>query len=159
MVDTPKTDAATVSDEAVNGVQNTGVNPEDAPLAEKAAAQKTTTDPKKAAAKKAMTFKDYIAAGEKPPKEMVTTPKQWKEYLLAFPRVKVIAPLQPGEKKGVATETCKLNGCEITFKKGYFVELPEPMANIVMAHYEIQDSASVELTNGGNKAESFELTN
>lgn len=114
------------------------VNPEDVNLPETKAA--------KAAAAKAVPwgFEQYIAAGEKPPKSMVDTPQKMKDYLNAFPKVKVLAPLTGGEKKGKAYETVKINGIETTFKKGVFVELPEPMANLVMEHYQLLDTGMAE---------------
>lgn len=91
-----------------------------------------------------MTLQDYVNAGEKPPVSMVDSPTKFKEYLLCFPKVKVIAPISPGEKKGVALETVSINGVSQTFKKGMFIELPSPMADLVMNHYELADTNSID---------------
>lgn len=60
-----------------------------------------------------------------------------KKILMAGPQVSFMCPLREGEPEG-ATETVSINGFALTIKKGVFVEIPQPMANILAEHYQVE---------------------
>jgi len=48
------------------------------------------------------------------------------------PKVKVFVPLEGNEKKGVAFTTVQINGYTWQIMKGFYTEVPEAVANILM---------------------------
>jgi len=54
-----------------------------------------------------------------------------KEHLAAQPKVRILIPLETGEKKG-ATVSVILNGYRQNIMKGVYVEVPEQIADVIM---------------------------
>lgn len=86
--------------------------------------------------------------GVKPNKAQISSEKAMRDYLMSFPKVQVVIPLQQGEKPG-AVEIVQINGVTLNVKKGVMVALPRPFAEQVMNFTNIQmENGSV----GGNFA-------
>lgn len=75
--------------------------------------------------------------GVKPTKAEVNSEKAMRDYLMSFPKVQVVIPLQQGEKPG-AVEIVQINGVTLNVKKGVMVALPRPFAELVMNFTNIQ---------------------
>lgn len=66
-----------------------------------------------------------------------------KEKLAKCPVVTVSIPLAPGEREG-AYDTVSIQGYKVQVKKGVQVELPQPMAKILLESYRITAAAGKE---------------
>ena len=80
--------------------------------------------------------KKYFSEGKKvnqlPPGALET-----KEILDKKPKVMISLPLSPGEKQGKAVEYVSINGYPYHVMKGVYVSVPEPVAKLLMNHYNI----------------------
>lgn len=53
-----------------------------------------------------------------------------KEILSKQPKVRVLIPLEPGEKRG-STESVTLNGYRLNIQKGVYVDVPQQVADVL----------------------------
>jgi len=60
-----------------------------------------------------------------------------KAALAVQPKVRILIPLMPDEKFGV-TESVILNGYRLNITKGVYVDVPEQVANVIMAKMEAE---------------------
>lgn len=96
-----------------------------APAPAKALAQTSAKAPAKPA-------KVTYVEGQKPDRKLTDT--EMRDYLMSYPKVPVLVPLMPGEKKG-AREPVLVNGVRLDVMKGVMVEIPRPFAEQIYAHY------------------------
>jgi len=97
-----------------------------------------------------------VPEGRKAPKEINAAvyleqmQKATEQQLEKSPKVSFIIPLGEGEAEG-AFEIVNLNGYQLTIKKGEYVEIPKPIADILAAHYRINMTAGREYRLDGNR--------
>lgn len=53
-----------------------------------------------------------------------------REFLAKQPKVRIFVPLAPGEKQGV-TQSVILNGYPMYIRKGAYVDVPKPVADVL----------------------------
>ena len=70
--------------------------------------------------------------------QLIASSKSMADKLSREPKVRMNLPLRDGEKFGVSYEVVNLNGYRLKIKKGYSVDLPMSIANILSEHYRIQ---------------------
>lgn len=105
----------------------------------------TTTAPKAQEAVKRFSIPEALKA----PKEINAAVylKQMQDAtekaLEKQPKVSFVVPLAEGETEG-AFEIVNLNGYQLNIKKGEYVEIPKPIADILAAHYRINMTAGRE---------------
>lgn len=57
--------------------------------------------------------------------------EKMKKFLLASPKVRMFIPQTPGEDKSIP-QSVTLNGYRLDFPKNAYVDVPEPVANVLM---------------------------
>ena len=73
--------------------------------------------------------------------------KQMRDYLMSFPKVRVLVPLGAWEKKG-ETECVLVNWVRLDIKKGAMVDIPSPFADQIFSHFQIIDTGKeIDATN------------
>ena len=98
-----------------------------------------------------------VPEGRKAPKDINAAvyldqmQKMTEEQLAKKPKVSFIIPLGEGEAEG-AFEIVNLNGYQLTIKKGDYVEIPKPIADLLAAHYRINMTAGREYRLDGNRS-------
>ena len=99
-----------------------------------------------------------VSEGRKPTKDEVSGDKAMRDYLMAFPPVQIVIPLQPGEKPGVQ-EMVAVNGVQLWVKKGVMIAIPKPFAEQVMNFTNIQAEnggiSNKEIQAGSDKAKAL----
>jgi|APEBP8051072266_1049373.scaffolds.fasta_scaffold19378_2 hypothetical protein len=81
-----------------------------------------------------------------------------KAKLNSQPRVRIIIPKEQNEAEG-AFETVQLNGYTLQIKKGVYVEVPEQVADVIMASNKQINDAYVEAAKKVSDSERMEFNN
>jgi len=68
--------------------------------------------------------------------------KRFQKILNKQKKITINLPLYPGEKVGTAYESCTINDYRFQIPKGKMVEVPVQIAEMLMAHYNIQSDPS-----------------
>lgn len=76
--------------------------------------------------------------------EFEATVSDMKAFLAKQPTVRIFIPLEPGEPKGTLYPV-EMNGYKVKLPKNVYVEVPQPIAEIVMNSLNVYEAASAGL--------------